>query len=171
MTKENESARRSVARDVWWCSTRWLLGGVFVYLGLNKALHPVEFLKLVREYQILDYAPVLTFVAATLPWVEVVCGLLLVAGVAVRGTAALLLAMLVGFTAAIVERALGLQGATGLPFCAVAFDCGCGAGEVLVCRKLAENTVLALFALGQVWAPSQRLCGRHALLARDRPAR
>ena len=28
---------------------RWLLGGLFLYMGLNKALHPVEFLKLVRQ--------------------------------------------------------------------------------------------------------------------------
>ena len=31
---------------------RWLLGAVFVYLGLTKALHPVEFLKLLREYDL-----------------------------------------------------------------------------------------------------------------------
>ena len=28
---------------------RWLLGGLFVYLGLSKVLHPAEFARLVRE--------------------------------------------------------------------------------------------------------------------------
>ena len=37
------------AADTFAVLARWLLGAVFLYLGLNKALHPVEFLKLVRQ--------------------------------------------------------------------------------------------------------------------------
>ena len=38
-------------------AARWLLGGVFIYMGLSKALNPVEFLKLVREYGLLATEP------------------------------------------------------------------------------------------------------------------
>lgn len=126
---------------------RWLLGGLFLYLGLHKALLPVEFLKLVRAYDLVQTPWLLNSIAALLPWFEVLCGLLLLAGVAVRGTALWLVAMLVPFTLAILRRALEVQSAEVIAFCAVKFDCGCGAGEVLICRKLAENTVLTALAI------------------------
>ena len=36
---------------------RLLLGVLFIYMGLNKALHPVEFLKLLRQYDVLIRLP------------------------------------------------------------------------------------------------------------------
>src|SRR6266581_1911418 len=109
---------------------RWLLGILFVYMGLNKALHPVEFLKLVRQYDMVSNPLLLNSIAAALPWFEVICGALLLAGVAVRGTAVMLLAMLIPFTLIVLKRALAIQSLQALAFCAVKFDCGCGAGEV-----------------------------------------
>ena len=110
---------------------RWLLGLLFLYMGLNKALHPVEFLKLVRDYEIVQNPLILNSLAAILPWFEVFCGLLLVTGIAVRGSALVLLLMLVPFTLVVLHRALALHAALAIPFCAVKFDCGCGtAGPV-----------------------------------------
>jgi uncharacterized membrane protein YphA (DoxX/SURF4 family) len=127
-------------------TVRILLGLLFLYLGLGKALAPVEFLKLVRQYD-LGQAPILlNLIAAGLPWFEVFCGLLLLSGVAVRGTALLLLAMLIPFTFVVFRQALLIQSAQGIPFCAVAFDCGCGAGEVLICAKMVENGILMVLA-------------------------
>lgn len=126
---------------------RWLLGGLFIYMGLNKALHPVDFLKLVRQYDLVANPYLLNWIAAGLPWFEVFCGLLLVAGVAVRGAALLLALMLVPFSLVVLDRALGIAATQGIPFCSVKFDCGCGTGEVLICRKLAENTLLLLLSL------------------------
>ena len=77
---------------------RWLLGGLFIYMGWQKALHPELFLKLLREYQMVESPLALNSIAVSLPWFEIFCGLLLVAGVAVRGTALLLAAMLAVFT-------------------------------------------------------------------------
>src|SRR5438034_9122704 len=124
--------------DVLAALARCLLGVVFLYMGLTKALHPVEFLKLVRQYDVLHDPLWLSFVASTLPWFEVFCGLLLVLGIAVRGSAVMLIAMLVSFTTLLLLRALAMRPADGLAFCAINFDCGCGAGEVLICRKVAE---------------------------------
>ena len=141
-TAESPPAVRYSAADVAAVAARWVLGVLFIYMGLNKALHPVEFLKLVRQYNLTDQHLLLNLVASALPWFEIFCGVLLVLGVAVRGTALLLVAMLVPFTIAILQRALGIQHARGIPFCAIKFDCGCGGGEVLICRKLLENTLL-----------------------------
>lgn len=126
---------------------RWLLGGLFVYMGLNKALHPVDFLKLVRQYELVADPYLLNSIAAALPWFEVFCGLLLVAGVAVRGAALMLGLMLVPFSLVVLDRALGIAATQGIPLCSVKFDCGCGTGEVLICRKLVENALLLLLAL------------------------
>ena len=128
--------------DVLTVMARCLLGVAFLYVGLNKALHSVEFLKLVRQYDLTQTAWLLNSIAAALPWFEVFCGLLLLLGVAVRGTALTLAVMLVPFTLVVLHRALLLQAALNIPFCAVSFDCGCGTGVEFICRKLSENLIL-----------------------------
>ncbi len=137
---------------------RAVVGGLYVYMGLSKALQPVEFLKLMRQYELVDHPVVLNLLAATLPWFEVFCGLLLLSGVAVRGAALMSLAMLVPFTVVVWQRAVDLQAAGQLPFCAVRFDCGCGAGEVGICSKLLENGLLILLSLWLLIAPRLRAC-------------
>src|SRR5690606_25311889 len=99
----------------------------------------------VREYDLVQAPLLLNSIAAALPWFEVLCGVLLVAGIAVRGTAAVLIAMLVPFTILVLKRALEMH-SSGTPFCAIRFDCGCGAGEVYICNKLAENVALVLLS-------------------------
>lgn len=118
---------------------RWLLGVYLISMGMAKALAPVDFLKLLREYQLLSSPWPLNTVAALLPWFEVFVGLLLLAGIAVRGSAALVAGMFLVFTLAILQRAIAIQAALGVPFCSVRFDCGCGGGEVLACAKIPEN--------------------------------
>jgi uncharacterized membrane protein YphA (DoxX/SURF4 family) len=146
---------------------RWLLGALFLYMGLHKALHPVEFLKLIRQYDVLQPYPLLNLAASALPWFEVFCGLMLMLGLAVRGTAAMLVAMLIPFTVLVLWRALALRAAGGSPFCAIKFDCGCGAGEVYICRKLAENILLMALSAGLVFWRGDRLCWRHSLGSTD----
>lgn len=142
---------------------RWLLGSLFLYMGMNKALHPVEFLKLLRQYDMIQSHLALNLVAATLPWIEAFSGLLLIIGVAVRGTALTLVVMLVAFTGMVAKRALAIHAGGDMPFCAIKFDCGCGAGEVLICGKLVENALLTLLAAGLVVSRNASLCLRHTL--------
>jgi uncharacterized membrane protein YphA (DoxX/SURF4 family) len=144
--------------------TRYGLSLLFIYMGLQKALHPVEFLKLVRQYDLFNHYLPLNFVASTLPWFEIFCGILLMLGVAVRGTAILLIGMLVPFTVAIFLRAKAMSATGGLPFCTIKFDCGCGAGEVLICKKLAENTLLIGLAAFLAFWKSHSFCLRSDLL-------
>lgn len=140
--------------------TRWLLGALFVYMGLNKALHPVDFLKLVREYDLVQTPLLLNAIAAALPWFEVFCGVLLLAGVAVRGSALMLVLMLVPFTLVVLRRALVIHAASAIPFCAVKFDCGCGTGEVYICHKLVENTLMIILSAWLLAGHGRRLALR-----------
>ncbi len=105
----------------------------------------------------------LNSIAALLPWFEVFCGILLVGGIAVRGSALLLLGMLVPFTWVVIHRAWELHLLQAIPFCAVKFDCGCGTGEVFICRKIAENSLLMLLATWLSLKSSGRLCARFNL--------
>jgi len=143
---------------------RWLLGAAFLYLGLNKALHPVEFLKLIRQYDIVQDHLWLNSIAAALPWFEVFCGLLLLAGVAVRGTALMLILMLVPFTVLVFRRALAIKSAMAIAFCAVKFDCGCGNGEVYICHKLLENLWWLILAGWLLAGTGQKFCLRYSLM-------
>ena len=142
--KPGRTSRGRLAADTSAVLTRWLLGAVFLYMGLNKALHPVDFLKLLRQYDLTHSSLLLNSVASALPWFEVFCGLLLLAGIAVRGTSLTLVSLLIPFTGVVLHRALLLQAAQNIPFCAVKFDCGCGTGEEFICRKLLENFLLIL---------------------------
>lgn len=113
---------------------------MLVYMGLSKAGDPVNFLKLLREYGMLSSPVPLNAVGALLPWFEIVCGMLMMGHIALRGTAMIVAGMFLFFCVAILLRALEIQNAMHIAFCAVRFDCGCGAGEVNVCRKLLENS-------------------------------
>ena len=145
---------------------RWLLGGFFLWMGLSKALHPVDFLKLVRQYDLVQSALLLNLLASSLPWFEVFCGLLLAGGIAVRGAALMSLLMLVPFTALVLKRALAIHAAGAIAFCAIRFDCGCGAGEVLICHKLIENGLLILLSAWLVLSRCPKFCLRHDLRLR-----
>ena len=136
---------------------RLILGVVFLYLGLVKAMDPVSFLKLLRQFEVLPSPVALNLVAAILPWFEMLCGALLLSGVALQGTALFVMLMLGGFTAAVFFRAIGIYGTGTLAFCAIRFDCGCGAGDILVCRKLIENLLLCLLAAMVLASGSKRI--------------
>jgi uncharacterized membrane protein YphA (DoxX/SURF4 family) len=140
---------------------RWCLGALFIYMGLNKALHPTDFLKLVRQYDLVQTPPLLNAIAALLPWFEVFCGLLLVLGIAVRASALMLVAMLVPFTAVVFHRALLIHSAKAIAFCAVKFDCGCGNGEVFICQKILENVLLVLLSCWLLAGRGRRCCLRY----------
>jgi uncharacterized membrane protein YphA (DoxX/SURF4 family) len=145
-------------RETGLVAARLLVGGTFVWLGATKALDPVGFLKLIRQFDVLHATWALNGTAALLPWFEIFCGLLLVLGVRPRAAALLQAVLLLGFTGLVLHRALALHRAGSIPFCAIRFDCGCGNGEVLVCMKLLQNTGLLLLAGWIASVPNRRAC-------------
>ena len=93
---------------------RLLLGGLFVYAGVVKAIDPVGFAGEIANYQILPYR--LNFlVAATLPFVELAAGLLLVINRKVRPATLVIAGLNLVFMVALVSLLVrGLD-----------IDCGC----------------------------------------------
>jgi uncharacterized membrane protein YphA (DoxX/SURF4 family) len=78
---------------------RLLLGGYFLYAAVPKILDPAAFARVVYQWQVTPPVPS-NVVAVVLPWVELVAGLLLIAGVWKREAAATIGLLLVVFLAA-----------------------------------------------------------------------
>ena len=137
---------------------RLILGSVFIYLGAVKASDPVEFLKLLRQFEMIEYPLLLNLVAAVLPWLEIMCGLLVIAGFRLRAATLLILIMLASFTAVVAVRALDMSYTGSVAFCSISFDCGCGGGEVMICRKLFENGALFALAMAVLATKDPKFC-------------
>ena len=93
---------------------RLLLAGVFLYAGYLKGSDPVAFAGQVAAYQILPYA-FNYLVAATLPFIELLCGVLLLINQRIRPALLVLFGLNTVFMIALVSLLLrGLD-----------IDCGC----------------------------------------------
>ncbi len=93
---------------------RLLLAGVFIYAGFLKGSDPVAFAGQVAAYEILPYA-FNYLVAAILPFIELLCGVLLLLNQRVRPALLVLFAMNSVFMLALFSLILrGLD-----------IDCGC----------------------------------------------
>lgn len=136
---------------------RLIVGGMFVYLAYKKIMDPVAFLKNINEYRMLEPGAVMNAIAIMVPWIELVAGLALLLGVMVRGAALTAAGMLAVFTPAIVFRAISMLD-SGVDFTALKFDCGCGSGEVLIWKKLLENSGLFIASLVALFSRSRRFC-------------
>jgi uncharacterized membrane protein YphA (DoxX/SURF4 family) len=90
------------------------LGSVFLYAGVLKISDPSAFAGSVAAYKVLPYF-MNYFVASTIPWVEALCGLLLIAGYRIKATSGIVAAMNMLFIVLLLSTIIrGLD-----------IDCGC----------------------------------------------
>ncbi|UCF05785.1 MAG: DoxX family membrane protein [bacterium] len=135
---------------------RLLLAAVFVYAAVQKIGKPLAFADEIRMYHILDIGPPLYIMAIALPWIELLCGVSLVTGIFLRGSALILLALNTVFLVAVSFRTAGVMEMEGIPFMQVFFDCGCGFGETFAWKKLLEDSIFFLLSLALLVAPGYR---------------
>lgn len=133
-------ARRKLLR----LFVRLLLGSLFLWSAWTKLRDPIAFSRAVSAYRLLPWE--LTNLAAFgLPWLELVSGLALLAGVWLRAGALLVVAQLMLYSFAIAWALHhGLE-----------ITCGClGLGsETVSGEKLLSNLLLLAMALGLVVWP------------------
>ena len=104
-------------RDIVGTVARLGLAAVFLVSGVLKAIDPDATYVAVRAYDLLPKLGV-ALVAGVLPWLEIVIGLLLLAGIATRAVAVVSAALLLVFIAGVTQAwARGLS-----------IDCGCFGG-------------------------------------------
>jgi uncharacterized membrane protein YphA (DoxX/SURF4 family) len=135
---------------------RLVLAGVFLYAAFQKIGKPLAFADEIRMYGILDIGALLYITAIVLPWVELLCGVSLLTGIFLRGTAFILLILNAVFLVAVSIRTAGVMSEEGLAFTKVYFDCGCGFGATYAWKKLTEDAFFFLFSLVLFLAPAYR---------------
>jgi len=79
---------------------RLILGGIFIYASLDKIAHPDQFAKIVYNYKFLPHSLINIF-AIIVPWVELICGIFVIAGIFVQSSSAILSLLLVSFIIAL----------------------------------------------------------------------
>ena len=88
-------------------------GGVFVYAGILKAWEPMRFASDIDNYHMLPWA-LSVRLAFYLPWLEIFCGLAVIARVCYAGALAILGAMTTTFiVASVVAKSRGLDVSCG----------------------------------------------------------
>jgi uncharacterized membrane protein YphA (DoxX/SURF4 family) len=125
---------------------RLFLGAFFVYASIDKIWSPAAFARIVYQWQVVGPVPS-NLVAVTLPWVELLAGLLLIAGVSRRESALVVALLLVVFLVAggsVMARGIDVQ------------NCGC----VSVARAGAPSAWPPAWMKGVGWF----LVGRNLVL-------
>lgn len=84
---------------------RVYIGGLFVYASMYKISYSAEFAETIASYQLVPYWAV-NISAVFLPWLELVCGVLLVVGFRAKSAAVIIGVLLVMFTAAVAINLL-----------------------------------------------------------------
>jgi uncharacterized membrane protein YphA (DoxX/SURF4 family) len=135
---------------------RFFLASVFIYAAVQKIGKPLAFADEIRMYGILDVGPLLYIMAIVLPWIELICGISLVTGIFLRGSALALLLLNAMFLIAVSIRTVGIMRSDGISFGAVYYDCGCGFGATYAWKKLLEDSCFFLFSLVLFLAPVYR---------------
>lgn len=140
---------------------RLVLGALFVYAGLVKVLDPLDFAQDIRNYRLVGQS--LSFLAAiVLPWLEILAGAFLVAGVWTRGAALVVSSLLVMFivlTAVTMLRGLDVE-------------CGCFGA---VSRKsgwgvIVEDLGMLYLSMGALFAPGRRRLDQEPVPEQSPPA-
>jgi uncharacterized membrane protein YphA (DoxX/SURF4 family) len=118
---------------------RIFLAFIFIYAGIQKITDLSAFSDSISNYKLLPFSLVNIF-AILMPWIELVSGLLLLFGIAVKENSFIISGMLVVFLFAI-----GISLVRGLNI-----ECGCfgtTSGSKIGLIKLGENVILFLISL------------------------
>lgn len=131
---------------------RILLGAIFIYASVDKIRHPLEFARIIDGYRMLPEGLV-GITAAVLPFLELICGILLVTGFWVLPGLVWTGLLLVAFMAGMIQAY-----ARGL-----AIDCGCfsvtGGGSGITAWTITRDVLILLVWAKAFWyyksAPAQ----------------
>lgn len=145
---------------------RIALGGLFCFAAFMKIADPQTFAEAIKAFKILDVAQFETLIitaAYTIPWVEMVAGILLIIGLWTRAAAITLGMALIGFIAALIS--VNLNGITTSCSCFgedLSWPCGHEVGWCQVVR----NFVLLIPAGYLAWRRGGLLAVDHRLESR-----
>jgi uncharacterized membrane protein YphA (DoxX/SURF4 family) len=148
--------------------SRLVVGAVLIYAGTSKLQHPISFLESVYKFELFS-AGIGQAVAVVVPWLEIVCGAVLLAGTLLREAFLVALGLTVAFVAVQVHAIRN----------DLHVDCGCfgrgegsatviGAGTLIRTSGLMFMSGLGL-VLSHVWVPDRAPARKSRALALPRP--
>jgi uncharacterized membrane protein YphA (DoxX/SURF4 family) len=145
-----------LSNDYFALTARVFVGFLFIIASIDKIADPQAFAASIGNYKLFPGNLLLIF-ATVLPWIELLCGLCLLAGLFLRGSSFLLSFLIVIFTLAIISALLrGLD-----------ITCGCftqdpAAGKV-GWMKVAENAGLFFLSIFLLYSTSVKFTLQHYL--------
>jgi len=148
--------KRFLANEFNILTARIFLGSILLVACIDKIADPAAFARSIEDYRILS-GPIVTIVATILPWAELICGMTIIFGVLIPGSALLAGSMLVVFTLAVFSGLLrGLD-----------ISCGCFSQDPEAAHigwlKVGENVVLIAISAYLYFSASIRFSLEHYL--------
>lgn len=124
-----------------------IVGLIFVFASIDKITNPAYFAGTIQNYQILPDL-FINLVAIILPWLELICGVLLIAGIWHQSAAVIVSILTLIFILAIVS----------VIFRGLDIECGCfGTGSSADIGRIIEDLFLLAFSLHIVFHPTSKL--------------
>jgi len=118
---------------------RIVLGVVFIWASIDKIAHPAGFAEAIYNYRMLPHWTI-NLMAIIMPWLELICGILLIVGVLWRGSA-----FMIGVLLAVFIVALSSALIRGLDI-----SCGCFTvdGDHGIAVDLLVRDILMIIGVG-----------------------
>lgn len=79
---------------------RLYIGGLFIFASMYKINYGAEFAETIASYQLVPYWSV-NILAITMPWLELICGIMLVVGFRAKSATVIIAFLLILFTIAV----------------------------------------------------------------------
>ena len=108
------NVNRFLQNDYLGLIVRLAVGIIFIYASIDKIGAPSQFARIVYNYHFLPGSLINIF-ALILPWIEIVCGILLIVGIYKEGSILILNLMIIAFIIAIGVNL----------FRGISLECGC----------------------------------------------
>jgi uncharacterized membrane protein YphA (DoxX/SURF4 family) len=126
---------------------RMMVGVIFIFASIDKIASPAYFAGTILNYQLLPES-MINLVAIILPWLELICGLLLILGIWHQASAVILSTLMLVFILAIgsvIIRGLDIE-------------CGCfGTGSSANWSRIVEDLFILAFSLHIVFHSHSKL--------------
>jgi|YNPMSStandDraft_2_1061718.scaffolds.fasta_scaffold13887_2 uncharacterized membrane protein YphA (DoxX/SURF4 family) len=141
-------------------AARLIVGTLFIIVGIAKIADPQLFAKEIANYRLIPEFMV-NSIAITLPWIELVSGLLLILGIRLRANAAIITILLLMFNIMVaIAWARGLD-----------INCGCYshiAQETVGLKKILENIGFMILSIVIYIFPKNNLSLEYLILQSEK---
>jgi uncharacterized membrane protein YphA (DoxX/SURF4 family) len=142
-----QSIKQAISSSYLTTIFRMMVGLLFIYACIDKIVAPAYFAGTIQNYQLLSVS-LINIVSITLPWLELICGILLMVGIWHRAAAVIISFLMTVFIIAILSVILrGLD-----------IECGCfGSDTSANWARIVEDIFLLVFSLQIVFYPNSKL--------------